>query len=278
MLYYGCGNWDPIPKKTLKSLNKFTITYLRVALGLGKKGGCRLPSLYWQTGTMLPENYILYQKLLFLHHLATLPNGSLAKDFYLAQKLKKYPGIVTHCEDFLNQWNISNVELFTKYQWKKVIRDKIYHKNRDQILNWCKSYKKLDYNKLSLEKFEMKSYFKTMNISKSRLFFKVQSLITPTVRINFKSDKKFKSQKWICTDCMEENIDNCINNITQKDDVVQTNISSHEYFGFTDSQEHLMLQCRANEDLRMGKDVMGNNKDCVTFFQQLIQRRLDKLN
>ena len=117
-----------------------------------------------------------------------------------------------------------------------------------------------------------------MTISKSRLYFKIQSSITPTVRLNFKSDKKFKSQNWICTDCMELNIDSCIDNKTKKDEFVTMNISSREYFGFTDSQEHLMLQCRANEDLRMGKDVMGNNEDCVTFFQQLIQRRLDKLN
>ena len=116
MLYYGCSNWSPLPKKTLKKLNKFTITYLRVALGLGKKGGCPLPSLYWQTGTMLPENFILYQKLLFIHHLATLPDGSLAKDSYLAQKIKQYPGIVTQCEEFLNKWNISSIEQFTKYQ------------------------------------------------------------------------------------------------------------------------------------------------------------------
>ena len=259
----------------LKSLKKFTITYLRVALGLGKKGGCPLPSMFWETGTMLPENFILYQKMLFIHHLATLSEGSLANDFYLSQKTKKYPGLVLQCEEYLRQWNLTTIEQFTKYQWKVAIRRKIYNKNRDQMLNWCKSYKKLNYNKLSLEKFELKEYFKSMTISRARLFFKIQSSVTPTVRINFKSDKKFKSQKWICTDCMQENNEK---SIEQNNDVVTINISSREYCGFTDSQEHLMLQCRANEDLREGKDVVGNNEDCVSFFQQLIKRRLDKLS
>ena len=72
-LYYGCETWSPLPGKTLKSLNRLTITYLRVALGLGKKGGCPLPSMFWQTGTYLPEMYILKQKLLFIGHLARLP-------------------------------------------------------------------------------------------------------------------------------------------------------------------------------------------------------------
>ena len=92
--------------------------------------------------------------------------------------------------------------------------------------------------------------------------------MTPTVRINFKSVKKFRSQKWICLDCMKENIEQCIENEEQTDEIVQINISSREYFGFTDSQEHLMLQCRANEDLWMGKYMIGNDEDCVTFFQQ----------
>ena len=91
--------------------------------------------------------------------------------------------------------------------------------------------------------------------------------MTPTVRINFKSDKKFKSQKWICLDCMKDNIEQCIENEEQTDEIVQINISSREYFGFTDSQEHLMLQWRANEDLSMGIDVMGNKEGCVTFFR-----------
>ena len=94
MVYYGCENWTPLPKKALNTLNKITITYLRVALGVGMKGGCPIPSLFWQTGTMLPVNKILLQKLLFVHHdLTNLPNNSLAKYFYLVQKknLNKYP-------------------------------------------------------------------------------------------------------------------------------------------------------------------------------------------
>ena len=36
-LYYASECWTPLNKKTLNKLNKITITYQRVALGLGKK-------------------------------------------------------------------------------------------------------------------------------------------------------------------------------------------------------------------------------------------------
>ena len=43
-----------------------------------------------------------------------------------------------------------------------------------------------------------------MDISQCRLFFKIRCQITPTVRLNFKSDRKYKALKWICEDCVEE--------------------------------------------------------------------------
>ena len=67
--------------------------------------------------------------------------------------------------------------------------------------------------------------------------------------------------------------------VTEPDsDRVSVELSSRRLTGFRDSQEHQMFHCRGNEDLRQGKDITGNTIDCVTFFQQLIQRRLDKLS
>ena len=196
MLYSGCEVWPEVPKKTLKSLFNITVTYLRVALGLGKKGGAPLVSLFWHTGTMLPENRILLNNMLFLHHVANLPDKSLAKEFYLAEKKNSYKGIISKCEKYLSEWGITNVNLYTKYQWKRAIQYRLYKKNRAQLLEWIKQYKKLDHQTCCQEKFELKEYFKTMNIQQSRLYFKIQNFITPTVRLNFKSDRKFKSEKW----------------------------------------------------------------------------------
>ena len=62
------------------------------------------------------------------------------------------------------------------------------------------------------------------------------------------------------------------------EDQVKVEISSRKYRGYPDDQNHLMLFCRANQDLHEGKNVLENQNDCVKFFQQLIQRRMDKLS
>ena len=112
-----------------------------------------------------------------------------------------------------------------------------------------------------------------MNIQQSRFYFKIQNFLTPTVRLNFKSDRKFKAEKWQCVDCRTEKVNN-------QDSVefgsVSIEISSKKLVGFPDSQEHLMFQCRTNEDLRRGRDIHGNAKDCVAFFQDLIKRRQEQ--
>ena len=143
------------------------------------------------------------------------------------------------------------------------------------MLSWIQKYKKISFEECSNEKFEMKSYFKTMTIDRSRLFFKVQVSMTPTIRLSYKSNKKFRAEKWVCTDCMSDNPS--VNQSVSEEEKVTVTISSRTYTGFPDSNQHQMLHCRANEDLRKGKNVMENENDCVEFFQQLIQRRMDKL-
>ena len=103
------------------------------------------------------------------------------------------------------------------------------------------------------------------------------SLVTPTIRSHYKSDKKFKSKKWICIDCRTLKIDQQSSAVNQ-DESVEVMIDSKQYIGYTDTIEHLSIQCSANEDLRRGKDVLGNASDCVDFFQQVIQRRMNNLS
>ena len=185
---------------------------------------------------------------------------------------------MTEVEEYINKWNLGDISVFTKSQFKKMLRGKIYELNRNQILDWSKKYKKLDYNKICIEKFELKSYFKEMDIQQSRLNFKIRCYMTPTIRLNFKSDPKFKSEKWVCTDCVTEDVGSCDGILQTGSDQVIVEMSSKKLRGFPDSQEHQMFHCQGNADLREGKDIAGNEKDCVLFFQQLIQRRLDKLS
>ena len=178
---------------------------------------------------------------------------------------------------YLEKWNLSNIERFSKYQWRNVINKRVYELNRYKILEWSQSYKKLDYTKLSSEKFEVKEYFKSMNIHDCRLYFKIQSLVTPTIRSHFKSDKKFKAEKWICIDCRTLKSSRTSSDNDQNE-TVEVLVEGKRYIGNTDTIDHLNFQCSANKDLRRGKDVIGNAQDCVQFFRQVIQRRLNNLS
>ena len=91
-------------------------------------------AFYFDTTVMLMENRILKKKLLFIHHLETLPANSLAHETYNIQKRFHLPGLVQECRDILLDFGLINVCQYSKWQWKKIINQKIKEKNRCEVL------------------------------------------------------------------------------------------------------------------------------------------------
>ena len=65
---------------------------------------------------------------------------------------------------------------YTKHQWKRIIKEKIKEKNRRDLLEQIKGYKKLSFNKLSKEPFEKKKYFDELTLEQSRIKFRLKSM------------------------------------------------------------------------------------------------------
>ena len=82
-----------------------------------------------------------------------------------------------------------------------------------------------------------------MTVSNARLRFKIQTYMTPTVRMNFRNDAKYKLHGWLCPNC--KNID---------------------------TQEHV-LHCYAYSHLREHK-TLENDNDLVSYVSQVISHRL----
>ena len=80
----------------------------------------------------------------------------------------------------------------------------------------------------------VKDYLKEMDLRGARLRFKLRSKMTPTVKSNFKNDKKFKQQKWSCEGCSKVG-------------------PNGEVVGNLDTQEHIQ-NCESYGDLRKGKN------------------------
>ena len=119
-----------------------------------------------------------------------------------------------------------------------VIKDK----NKNDLLELMKNYKKIDYYIMALENFELKPYFLNLQLSAARDKFRLRSQTTRTVKMNFFNNKKFSADLWRCWHCPS-----------------------------MDSQSHIRV-CPAYQKFREGRDL-DNDLDLVNFFQQIIKLR-----
>ena len=193
---------------------------------------------------------ILQSKLLFLHHLVSLSDDSLAKEVIAVQERLALPGLVQECHGFIVKFGITKVEKYTKNQWKTLVKTKIMEMNKHAIIEQSLPYKKI--NLSADEKFERQSYIKNLNISEARM----QAKMTPTIQMNFQSDAEFTRNLWTCSGCKD--MDNAMG-----DKVV----------GNRDTQQHVMV-CPGYADYRDNKNF-DDDRDLVRYFQQVINKRLD---
>ena len=68
-------------------------------------------------------------------------------------------------------------------------------RNKDDILQQVKSYKKLSFSKLSSEEYEVKPYLSEMNVHKARTFFAIRSSMLPTVQMNYKHKPEYMANQ-----------------------------------------------------------------------------------
>ena len=185
---------------------------------------------------------ILKKKLIFLHHLMTLPEDSLALEVLKVEEKLGLPGLILECREFMMSHDITNICTFSAAQWKSFVKKKIWQMNRAELLLRMKDYKKLSQREFKSRAFGVQDYLRTMSVSEARLRFKIQTFMTPTVRMNFRSDPNYRLQGWLCPDC---------NNI--------------------DTQDHVM-SCIAFAHLRE-TNLLQSDKELVDYFAQVISHR-----
>ena len=128
-----------------------------------------------------------------------------------------------------------------------MINSKMTEVNKSELLEKMDKYKKLDKTKLGEEKFEVKSYLKSLTPSQARMKFRLNSFMTKTVKMNFSSNPKFVKSLWTCWHCDQ-----------------------------IDTQSHIM-HCDKYESFRLDKNL-DNDQELVSYFKQVIKLRenLDK--
>ena len=240
-LLNNCDTWFGISEHSVKLLDNLQNQFYRVFLKIPT--GCPIPSLYWECGGLIMKYRILKKKLLFLHHLETLDETSLANQFYKAQLSLKLPGLMDDCQSFLEKYDLVNIKSLPKIKWKKIVRRKIEELNKSDLLSKMTNLQKIDGESLAGETFKLKSYFKELNVTEARMKFHIRSSMVRSVKMNYPSDPQFKTDLWECQHCF------CI-----------------------DTQSHIILTCPAYEELRVNKNL-ENDKDLVQFFKEVLDIR-----
>ena len=136
--------WFDIAKATVEELEHLQTRFLKNLLAVGS--GCPTPILMSETGSVLMELRILSKKLLFLHHVESLPNSALAKQILDIQRQFNWPGLIRECQPFLDKYKIENVCNYSSYQWKRLVKKNILNLNKTLIIERAEEqkYKKVD--------------------------------------------------------------------------------------------------------------------------------------
>ena len=114
-------------------------------------------------------------------------------------------------------------------------------------------YKKLDHQKLSFERFEMKGYLKTLSLENSCMRYMIDSSVIPTVRAHF--SRKYKPRSMTCPGCSDTTPDNKPMP--------------------TDTTEHILLACENYSDLKDDYFDPEDDKMLAEFFRRVVKRRID---
>ena len=165
--------------------------------------------------------------------------------------------------------------------WKEKVKEYISNKQRLELLDDIKKYKKLDYEELAKEKFEKKQYFEELNLEEIRLKFKISSKVVPTVRSHFNNKYKGKGRR--CPSCVQppifsslEETSEPLNVSSRLEDDFPVSLSNPLTEEPSDSICHLVYDCPTFADQRRHKN-MENDVDLCRFFKEIIQYRIENL-
>ena len=135
---------------------------------------------------------------------------------------------------------------------ERLMKQMMMKKNTEELLSWSETYKKVDTEQYRKKELKLDPEFRRLNLQDSRIFFRKTCFLLQTVRLNFKSNKQYKAESYLCPDCL----------------------SLDPPVSHPDDQASL-LTCQGNSDLRVGRDL-GDLKQEIDYYRSIIARRTQK--
>ena len=252
MVLFNAESWWHMSKKTLKLLNGLFNDFHRCIMRIST--GCPIANMYWQCGSYLPQNLILQRQLNFLHHVANLPVGSLARDVHDLEEAFSHDGLLQVCKEHLNNLGVVSLRDFSKWQFKSKVKKYLQKKNADDLVEMATKYKKINYQELACEPFGRKEYFSKLSLENVRYRFRISNKLVSGIRKNFSAKYRKKNISLYCPTCKD----------TDNNSVVSTNRVEH-------SQSHVLYDCEAFSDLREDLDTEDDGM-LVEYFKKVVER------
>ena len=125
-LLFNCSTWLQMKQSDLDRLSKLQNLFLSTLLQVQKSS---VFSLHWELGVLLVPLRILKEKLILYHHISCLPANSLSLKILQTQERMNWPSLRDEVKTFLNEFEVIDVNKFTKRGWKSFVSAKILQKN-----------------------------------------------------------------------------------------------------------------------------------------------------
>ena len=191
-----------------------------------------------------------------------LPVNTLGRDFIDIQSLHSLPNtLATEVEEYITKIGITDLQNVSKWKFKKFTKDYVSKLNKESLLEDSKIYKKINYDDLVKEKYEMKEYFRTQNLHQARFLFRLSSLMVDGIRTHHSSKYRRRGIPLSCPSCS-------IPITTENDNLVMVPIDAPR-----DDVKHIMTECVKYEEMKENRDIFNSESDLISFFQDVLKYR-----
>ena len=198
--------------------------------------------MYWDVGMLTIPMRLLKAKLNLFYHISCLPDSALSRSILDVQQRLHLPGLHEEVAGFLTKHQVHDIRQFNKNDWKSFLKLKIKEENRNHIIQWSESYKKIDSLSLACEDYGIKPYLNELRLAEARLKFRERSSCMKYCRTHASSDNDNIKAMFQCYHC--SNID----------------VLSH------------WRTCDAYSNFRQSKNL-DSDDDLINYYQEIIQLR-----
>ena len=183
------------------------------------------------------------EKLMFVLHLRSLDDETLAKKIYNQQVEKGWPGLAKETKEICQELGIQdcNSTHLSKSEYKELVKSALKMKDEEYLRKEAEGKRKCE--KIMKEKFEKKSYISNNKIAEVRNIFKARVGMSNFAG-NFSNDKRFLRTNWMCR-CESER----------------------------ESEEHVIKECTIYEDIRQDYEDLSDDIQLASFFTKVLKRR-----